>query len=192
MTIGIYRIQCREYIYIGSSVQIEIRWKQHIDEFQKGQHGNIFFQRLWDKYADSFEMSILEECPKEILRDRETWWIRTIPKDRRINISDSGFYTSGMLGRSLSPSSRKQMSISHTGKKHSEETRAKMSMSRRGKKLGPQTEETRQKISDRTRGKKHSDEAKEKMRDYAKTSPRHQSEYMSMMARKRWAKDKKD
>lgn len=77
--IGIYKItntitsQC----YIGQSINIEERWKQHIYE-GKILHNKTKFYLALNKYgADVFEFDVLEECPlnQNFLDERERYWI---------------------------------------------------------------------------------------------------------------------
>ena len=58
---GIYKISNSKYFYIGLSIDIRNRWKQHLRALKKGIHKNIFIQRVYNKYKDldPFEFSIL-------------------------------------------------------------------------------------------------------------------------------------
>lgn len=79
MTIGIYKItntitnQC----YIGQSVEIEKRWKDHIYESKHLHHKTKFYLALNQYGIDAFKFEVLEECPlnQEILDERERYWI---------------------------------------------------------------------------------------------------------------------
>ena len=42
---GIYKISNSKYFYIGLSIDIRNRWKQHLRALKKGVHKNIFMQR---------------------------------------------------------------------------------------------------------------------------------------------------
>ena len=64
MTSGIYRIYCKseDKSYIGKSINIEERWKNHLNELKKGNHINNKLQKVFNKYGkDDFEFSILKE-----------------------------------------------------------------------------------------------------------------------------------
>ena len=64
MTSGIYRIYCKseDKSYIGKSINIEERWKNHLNELKKGKHINKKLQKVFNKYGkDDFEFSILKE-----------------------------------------------------------------------------------------------------------------------------------
>lgn len=79
MTCGIYRILNTENnkSYIGSSISIEFRWKQHIGTLKRGTHRNIHLQRSFDEHGiDKFSFSIVEETSKEKLLEREAYWMQ--------------------------------------------------------------------------------------------------------------------
>jgi group I intron endonuclease len=73
---GIYSItnKLNDKIYVGSSVDIKNRWRQHKHSLRKGSHPNKHLQSSWDKYGEaSFEFSVLEECTD--LDKSELKWI---------------------------------------------------------------------------------------------------------------------
>ena len=64
MTSGIYRIYCKseDKSYIGKSINIEERWKIHLNELKNGKHHNKKLQKVFNKYRkEDFEFSILKE-----------------------------------------------------------------------------------------------------------------------------------
>ena len=79
--IGIYGIRNRTTgrVYIGSSGDIERRWKQHRSLLQRCAHPTSRLQAAWLAHsADIFEFSVLEVCEASELKDREQWWLDTI------------------------------------------------------------------------------------------------------------------
>ena len=73
MSCGIYKIEnlINGKIYIGQSINIEKRFKQHIYN-----DSNMAIHRAIVKYgADNFDMSIVELCDKELLDEKEIYWI---------------------------------------------------------------------------------------------------------------------
>ena len=61
-TSGIYKISCSTTgkFYIGSSINIPRRFKQHISSLINKTHDNRYLQSAWDKYGEaSFVLSIL-------------------------------------------------------------------------------------------------------------------------------------
>lgn len=76
MITGIYKIENKinHKIYIGQSINIERRWRAHLNATQT--HNNKLWAAL-NKYGkDNFDFSIIEECPKELLDEREQYWIK--------------------------------------------------------------------------------------------------------------------
>lgn len=77
-TSGIYKIEnlVSGKIYVGQSRHIKSRFIQHKSELRNGSHYNKHLQYAWDKYGEvSFVFSIIEECPIELLNERELYWI---------------------------------------------------------------------------------------------------------------------
>ena len=65
MTCGIYKIYCKENnrTYIGSSNNIERRFKEHISNLKNNKHINNYLQNSWNKYGeDSFSFTIITVC----------------------------------------------------------------------------------------------------------------------------------
>ena len=65
---GVYQIRniINNQIYIGSSKNIQKRWKQHIKALCENKHDNIFLQNDWNNYGeDYFEFTILEFCEED-------------------------------------------------------------------------------------------------------------------------------
>ena len=77
---GVYVIRNRlnGKIYVGSSIDIESRWKQHKRLFKKNKHGNTYLQRAWDKHEElNFEFYVLEETTrnKKDIIDTEQYFL---------------------------------------------------------------------------------------------------------------------
>lgn len=74
---GVYRITCGIYSYIGSSKNIYVRLKNHHNKLRKGNHYNIFLQRLYNKHGESlFYYDILELCENYV--EREEFFIKNL------------------------------------------------------------------------------------------------------------------
>jgi len=72
--IGIYKIESRTSgkFYIGSTLNIKSRWSRHKSDLRARIHHSLILQRAWDKYGENdFEFTILEECGKEKILERE-------------------------------------------------------------------------------------------------------------------------
>lgn len=65
---GVYKITCipNGKIYIGSSKNIDKRWRKHIDELRYQEHPNKFLQQDYNLYGeDKFKFEIIEFCPED-------------------------------------------------------------------------------------------------------------------------------
>lgn len=74
MTCGIYKIEnlLNHKIYIGQSVHIEKRWREHCELNAKGLIGKAI-----SKYGkENFSFQILEICEREFLLQKEEYYIR--------------------------------------------------------------------------------------------------------------------
>src|SRR5215475_11966737 len=84
---GIYQIRCRRNgkVYVGSSIDIEVRWKTHRRELTKRTHCNRYLQGAWIRYgARCFDFLVLELVDVKVLRSSEKAWIAPLgATDRR-------------------------------------------------------------------------------------------------------------
>lgn len=67
---GIYSIinKINDKTYIGSSCDINRRWRHHRQNLHKGVHHCIHLQRAWNKYGEShFVFNIEQECERNKL-----------------------------------------------------------------------------------------------------------------------------
>ena len=77
--IGIYCIKNKisGKVYIGSSNNIERRFRRHRTELNTKTHSNKYLERAYEKYGkDNFEFIILEECNLQELVQREILYIK--------------------------------------------------------------------------------------------------------------------
>ena len=142
MKSGIYRIKniITNDCYVGSSINIEKRWREHQRALKRNKHRNPKLQNAYNKYGvDSFKYEIFEICPVEFLLERE---------QERL---DSGAFSYNICmvagntaGRKASDETKAKLSAAKKGEKHSDETKAKICASNKGKK---RSAETKAKIS---------------------------------------------
>ena len=81
--IGIYKItnNINGKIYIGQSIDIKERWKQHLYKaYNKKEIGyNSAIHQAFRKYGiDNFSFEIIELCEKEKLDEKEIYWIEKL------------------------------------------------------------------------------------------------------------------
>ena len=74
--IGIYKIENKinHKIYIGQSQDIERRWSNHISSAGKMRYK--MSQALGEFGVENFSFEVIEECPIELLDEREIYWIK--------------------------------------------------------------------------------------------------------------------
>lgn len=133
---GIYKITnlINGKMYVGQSVDIDKRWREHKRELNLNHHYNRYLQKSWNKYkAENFEFSILEvvkRC-KGDLNEREIYWIDNLStfQPAGYNLSLGGEGNLGLkhtqaskdkiskiqMGRKLTPEWKRNISISHKG-----------------------------------------------------------------------------
>lgn len=173
-------------VYVGSSVNIARRWKQHKSDLNLGRHKSPKLQAAWSKYgADGFRFDVVELVSDggRLIECEQAWIDRMQTILRGYNFLPA---TASRLGTTHTPETREKMAaarrrrisqpcseetkrkISETqkGRKkqpHSAEYRARMSELMKGRKLPPQSEEQRARNAARLRGTKLSDETRAKM-----------------------------
>lgn len=94
--IGIYQITNLKSgkLYIGQSVDIQKRIKDHLYELNHGIHANRYLQAAWNKYGESnFVFSTLELISEEHLTERERYWVNFYggyESDKLYNLREPG------------------------------------------------------------------------------------------------------
>ena len=78
---GIYKITnlLTEQCYIGQSVNISDRWKQHCKCGLgiEASATNVLYNSMQRDKIWNFSFELLEECPRELLNEKEAFWIDT-------------------------------------------------------------------------------------------------------------------
>ncbi len=178
MSIGIYIIKNKinNKVYIGKAINIKKRWKYgHINYLNKNKHNNNQLQRSWDKYGENnFEFNIKEECEKELLNEREIYWINYYKSNNPLygyNKTNGGDGGHGPTTEETKQKLRQYSGQNHFfyGKHHTDEAKQKISIAGKGnshKTKGVSlSEEHKQAISKANKGKIRSKETKEKLRE---------------------------
>lgn len=158
---GVYKITniINGKVYIGQSINIKARWKDHVNALNRQDSHSILLQRAWDKYKEeNFTFEILELCPEDMLDKIEMKYIELYDaRNNGYNI-ESG----GNSNKHLSDDTKQKIREACLGRQHSDDTKQKMSKSRTGKNNGMY-------------GKNHSEESKRKMSESKKGKPGHPS-----------------
>lgn len=133
MTSAIYKIENTSTgdCYIGASVRIERRWKDHRCALRRGSHYNWKLQEAWNKYGEEkFVFSVLRECPADLCSSLELEYIDALNPGYNL----CRHTAHAMVGISRSAETKRKIAKAITGKVHTEETKAHLSRIRKGKK----------------------------------------------------------
>lgn len=123
---GIYKVtnKINGKVYIGQSVDIGKRWRQHMTA-----KDDIYFHKAIQKYGvENFEWEVIEQCKKKDLDEREIYWIEYYDSyNKGYNCTKGGEGNSGegspnwKGGISYDPEHKKEY-----GKQYYEENKEKM------------------------------------------------------------------
>lgn len=153
---GIYKItnNVNGKVYIGQSINIEVRWKDHINTLNKNRSHSVLLQRAWNKYGqENFSFEILELCSEDMLDDVEIKYIEFYDACRNGYNIESGGNKNKCMSEStkqklrekakerLSDPTKNPMYDKH----HTVETKEKISASNKGRILSA---EVKKKLSD--------------------------------------------
>ena len=162
--IGIYKItnKLNGKVYIGQSIDIDTRWRQHINA-----KDNYAIHNAIKKYGkENFKFEVLLECPANMLdvweRDMIALYDCISPKGYNLTEGGEGHHLSeetkikisnARKGIPRSEETKIKISNAQKGIPLSAETRLKMSEAKKGVKRGPHSEEHKRKISESNKGK---------------------------------------
>lgn len=145
--------------YIGQSVNISNRWRQHKYELNNNTHFNDYLQKAWNKYGENnFCFDVLEYCDIDRLDELEIYYIdlyETLDRDKGYNLTSGGTInkvysdetrikiSNSLKGHKVSMESRIKISENHAdfsgsnngmyGRNHSEEAKQKVSQANKGR-----------------------------------------------------------
>ena len=161
--------------YIGQTVNPKRRFNRH--KHHLGNYdGQNHFYRAMNKYSElsDWEYTVIEEVPKELLDQREIYWIAFYnsndPK-HGYNMATGGNRHDGF---ELSAESRRKISEAKKGRKFSAETCKKISESQRGRKFSAEScrkMSAAKKGNSWNKGKKCSAETRRKISESLKGKP---------------------
>ena len=188
---GVYLItnKINDKVYVGCSIDIHKRLKEHRNGLNLGNHRNRLLQNSWNKYGEnSFLFDILVECDTDLLLSEENYWcnvllshdrkygynIRMTSPEGKTSLSEEtkkilsdlkkgkGSYN---YGKKMSEETKKKISIALSGKKASEKSKTAAAENGRKSKGRKHSLDTRMKMSERKKNKKLSEETKKKISD---------------------------
>jgi len=153
---GIYKItnNINGKVYIGQSVNIKSRWKEHVNALKRGDSGCTLLQYAWNKYnEDNFSFEVLQLCSEDMLDEIERKYILLYDAvNNGYNIESGGNKNKHLADKTkqkLSKLAKERLSDPTKNpmydKHHTDETKAKISASKKGKLV---SEETKKKLSE--------------------------------------------
>ena len=152
MKSGIYKItnNLNHHFYIGQSIHIQKRWKEHQKSFKENKRKTVL-QRAFHKYGfENFSFEVVEECEPDKLNEREMFYIAALKPEYNMNIGgtgNKGYKVPDETKKLLSKLGRKQW------ESYDEETRRKIiSKQLTGPRKGKhRSEETKKLLAEKTR-----------------------------------------
>lgn len=91
-------------MYVGSSVDVRRRWRQHRNRLRKGTSTSRKLQDAWNQHPERFSFAVLLECPETDLHAVEQRWFDQL----RPTLNVEG-QAGTSLGRRLSPEQREAL-----------------------------------------------------------------------------------
>lgn len=164
--------------YIGSSVDMRVRFRSHLWLLRKNQHQSQKLQNAWNKHGSNFFCFEVIEFVEDLseLSNREQYWLDHYQSasNNGYNIKPVAYSNVGFklpqstkdkiaakaTGRKVSLDLIHKWSAARIGKKHSQETIEKIRQSRRGRLM---SDESRRKISEAATGRTASESTKRLM-----------------------------
>lgn len=129
--IGIYKILSKKTnrVYIGSTIDLVRRWREHKKLLKGQRHHSSFLQNHYNKYGiGDLEFIILEKCNKENLIDKEQFYLDT--NKCEFNVLKIAY---SVWGFKHSKETKDKISKTLQGHVHSSTTKDKISKALKGK-----------------------------------------------------------
>ena len=143
---GVYQIYNKETNkrYIGSSINIERRLKEHKRNLKANRHSNQHLQNAWNKYQEYLIFEALEYCePDQCLKLEQEYidYYNSANREFGYNIDPQA----ASAGKHLSEETKQKISKAHTGKKIPPEIVEKVRKANTGKPKPKQSEAMKRK-----------------------------------------------
>ena len=158
--------------YIGSTIDIVRRLKEHRRHLIGNYHHNAHLQNAWNKYGDVFEFKPLEYCEPDQLLELEQYYIdyyNSANHDFGYNIDAVVDHTAP--GFHLSEETKQKISKKHKGKKIPREIVEKVRAANTGKKKPKQSKIMKEKFANGQRTTpRYNEVSEEKQKAWSKHS----------------------
>lgn len=176
--------------YVGQSINVESRMKEHKSHLIHNNHTNCYLQKSWNKYGKkNFKFYVLEFCSNDELDDREIYYINYYNSvDRKFGYN---LKTGGQNGASrYSKESRKKMSESQ--KRVCEDPKRREFLSKNALNIWSNEEYKKSRSGENhwLYGKHHSEESRKKLSDKnkGKKKPKRSKEHCEALSRSKKGK----
>ena len=101
--------------YIGQSIDIYERWKDHKRKLNNDKHRNRYLQRAWNKHKEcNFKFYILKQCDVELLDKWEVYYIDLF--DCNNSLYGYNIESGGNLNKKIAKETKDKMSQSAKGR----------------------------------------------------------------------------
>lgn len=183
---GVYGIvhQRTGRVYVGSSCDVFRRWGVHVQALSRGTHHAPALSEVWLRDGPSaFTFVVFEQCPKDVLAQREQEWIDTFEHVLNTTLYAACPALDPEVAKKIGDAKRGQAcpAVAESNRRRagqrwsqpmSAETRAKISASRHERIFGPRAEGVGEKIATALRGRPLSEERKRKISEAHLSRPR--------------------
>ena len=133
---GIYKIvnKVNGKYYVGSSIDVKKRWREHVSDLQRGNHKNRHLQRSWNKYGkDNFTFVFVEQTLDILSAEQKyltiahgelfktynmCWNAKAFWRGRKHTTQAKIKISKANIGRILSLETRNKIRQSKLGEKH--------------------------------------------------------------------------
>ena len=131
---GIYiiRTTINSKVYIGSSINLYNRIKDHLKELRRNNHRNQLLQNHFNKYGMCFYFDLILECDKRLLIRQEQIYLDGYQSYKREKGFNINIKATSMLGFKHTKKTKEKMSKIRKGRKFSKEARKNMALAKQG------------------------------------------------------------
>lgn len=150
MVSGVYQIYnpINEKRYIGSSINIVRRLKEHRRNLIAQRHHNQHLQNAWNKYGELLEFKPLEYCEPDQLLELEQQYIDYYNSaNREFGYNIDSIADHARPGFHLSEETKQKISVANKGRKPSKETTEKIKIAQTGKPKPKQSQTMKEKYA---------------------------------------------
>lgn len=159
-------------VYVGSTIDLALRWATHKTNLRRGRHANSHLQFAWQKYGEeAFDFLVLRLVVPDKLSDEEQRFFALFQATDPSKGYNICLNARNSLGVKRSPETKAKLSAWRTGRKSPPGTGAKISAAHMGKvyrKGFTLSQETKDKIGAALRGRVFSEEHKRKISEATK------------------------